>query len=126
MATPQVIRLATLTALAELALLETFNDHAPAEISAGIEAGELALLEAQFDAGGSAYAIVSRQGDAARIEALAGAGGMWLARQILKAARGAGLKCDAWVKSESLARLTCRIGLYPTGERHGTQLRVAS
>ena len=125
MAPPQIARLQGLTSAAAIALRPTFNGTPLAEVHARIQRGELALLEADF--GDSiAYAIVSQQGNLARIEALAGAGGMYLARRIVEAARAHGLVCDAWVKTKALARLTARIGMRPTGERHGEQLRVVA
>lgn len=125
MAAPEIVRLQALTLHARVELFTTFNGIDPAEIARRIECGELALLAA--DMGDSmAYAIVSREGDVARIEALAGAGGMYLARRIVDAARAHGLKCEAWVLSKALARLTGRIGMRATGERYGEQLRVVA
>ncbi len=125
MAPPEIARLERLTSAAAVALHSTFNGIPLAEIDQGIRRGVLALLVANM--GDSlAYAIVSRQGDVARIEALSGAGGMYLARRIVECAHAHGLSCDAWVRSKALARLTARIGMRETGERHGAQLRVVA
>ena len=112
----QVTRLAALSADIADAMRVSFNGEAPADVAARVQAGELAIARGE-GAECAAYAIVSTRDDVVTIEAVEGRGGMLLTRELVQAARAFGYRCEAWVLSESRARLSARAGLMPTGAR---------
>jgi len=112
----QVTRPASLTQEIAAAMSVAFNGETVRDVASRVDSGDLAIVRSDSP-DGTAYAIVSQSGDLATVEAVEGPGGTLLTALIVQAARRAGLRCEAWVLSESRARLAARAGLMPTGAR---------
>lgn len=84
------------------------------EVACRVTADELAVLCAEFPEG-MAYAILSMRDGSACIEALEGVNGTAFTRMIVDHARENGIPCEAWVLSQSRARLAARAGMTLTG-----------